>query len=159
MNNMRIKAFLIIASIMALSVGLYYALNSSSGDASQSGDIKAVVYKSPTCGCCGVYASYLKRTGIDVSVIDLDDMTPIKEQYGISPAVQSCHTTVIGDYFIEGHIPVEAIRKVLSEKPNIKGIALPGMPSGSPGMPGPKQGTFDISALSPSGEWEPFMSL
>lgn len=156
---MKIKVFLIIASILLGSVGLYYGLNAGFEGESQSSDIKAIVYKSPACGCCSVYVSYLKRAGIEVSVVERDDMTPIKDQYAISPSVQSCHTTVIGDYFVEGHVPVEVIRKVLSEKPNIKGIALPGMPSGSPGMPGSKQGLFEISALSPSGEWKPFMNL
>ncbi len=110
------------------------------------------VYKSPTCGCCGNYATYLKRQGFDVAVVDTRNMGEIKQKYGIPSALESCHTSVIGDYVVEGHIPVEAINKLLGEKPAIAGIALAGMPSGSPGMPGPKSGPFQIHSLSEPGK-------
>ena len=73
--------------------------------------------------------------------------------------MQSCHTTTIGNYFVEGHIPIEAIEKLMTEKPNIKGIAMPGMPSGSPGMPGAKQGPFIIYAIGNDGSVGEFMRM
>ena len=120
--------------------------------------LAATVYKSPTCGCCGEYISYLKKRGFEVKTENKTDMTAIKVQYGIPESMQSCHTTVMGDYVVEGHIPVEAIQKLLTEKPDIGAIALPGMPQGSPGMPGVKEGKFEIFGLK-DGESEEFMSL
>lgn len=112
---------------------------------------KAVVYKSPTCGCCQNYVSYLSGLGFDVEVVNTNDMDAIKAKYGVPSDLESCHTTIIGDYFVEGHVPGEAIQKLMSELPSIKGIAMPGMPSGSPGMPGAKTGAFKISAVSDEG--------
>ncbi len=119
--------------------------------------LQATVYKTPTCGCCQVYAEYLKHEGLSVKIENLPDLTPIKNQYGIPANLQSCHTTVIGDYVIEGHIPLEIINKLLTEKPDIKGIALPGMPAGSPGMPGQKTGEWTIFALGKDGSIGEFM--
>lgn len=105
------------------------------------------VYKSPTCGCCVNYVAKLRREGVEVEVVEREDMSPIKERYNIPRSMQSCHTTVIGDYFVEGHVPFEAISLLMEQKPDIDGIALPGMPAGSPGMPGIKSAPFDIYGL------------
>jgi hypothetical protein len=112
---------------------------------------KAVVYKSPSCGCCAVYASYLKREGLSVEVVNTDDMQAVKEENNIPQELASCHTTIVGGYVVEGHIPVEAIARLLTESPDIKGIAMPGMPVGSPGMPGAKQFPFEIYKLGAEG--------
>lgn len=100
---------------------------------------EAVVYKSPTCGCCKGWATYLQRNGYQVTVIDREDMDTIKDGLGVPDGMRSCHTAKIDGYVIEGHVPVEAIDKLLSERPKAKGIAAPGMPMGSPGMDGPKE--------------------
>ncbi len=110
--------------------------------------IKATVYKSPECGCCHVWVGYLRENGFDVDVKDMDDVTPVKDRFGVPDDLWSCHTAVIGGYTVEGHVPVEAINRLLAEKPQVKGIALPGMPSGSPGMPGPKTEKFIIYTIS-----------
>ena len=73
--------------------------------------------------------------------------------------MEICHTTIIGDYFVEGHVPLEAVEKLLTEKPDIKGIAMPGMPSGSPGMPGAKKGDFVIYAVNRDGSYEEWTRL
>lgn len=109
---------------------------------------KITVFYSPTCSCCQEYLTYLSAQGFQVEKKETRDMLSVKEKYGIPSEMESCHTAVVNDYFIEGHIPVEAIKKLLKEKPKIDGIALPGMPSGSPGMPGPKKGTLKIHGLS-----------
>ncbi|MBI2236809.1 MAG: DUF411 domain-containing protein [Magnetospirillum sp.] len=103
-----------------------------------AGDTEAVVWKSPSCGCCQGWIDYLKRNGYTAKVIDVEDIDAIKAGMGVPEAMRSCHTARIGGYIVEGHVPVEAIDKLLAEKPKVAGIASPGMPSGSPGMSGPK---------------------
>ncbi len=106
----------------------------------------AIVYKSLTCGCCEGFISELKRD-FDVDVRVMDDISTIKDQYNIPLEMQSCHTTVIGDYFIEGHVPIEAIDELLETMPDVEGIILPGMPAGAPGMSGAKKAPFQIYSL------------
>ncbi len=120
----------------------------------------AIVHKSPSCGCCGVYASYLGKRNFDVEISDMEDLRPIKESLGVPYELESCHTTEVAGYVVEGHIPTEAIEKLLSEKPDIKGIGMAGMPSGSPGMPGPKNGDFVIYEITHDVEkGEVFMTI
>ncbi|MEX2013915.1 MAG: DUF411 domain-containing protein [Parcubacteria group bacterium] len=146
----------IIGIILAMLV--VWALTSSGrNDVNTENPIVATMYKTPTCGCCQVYGQYLKRENVKLTVVDMDDISPIKEQHGISRNLESCHTTMIGGYVVEGHMPMGVIEKLLTEKPDIKGIALPGMPSGSPGMPGPKTGEWTIYALGNDGMITEFM--
>jgi hypothetical protein len=109
----------------------------------------ATVYKSATCGCCGGYVEELKRRGaiVDVKVVSETELANIKIERGIASELQSCHTSIIDGYVVEGHVPIEALTKLRTEKPDIKGIALPGMPSGTPGMPGPKFAPYDVRTL------------
>lgn len=118
--------------------------------------LSAVVYMSPTCGCCHKYVEYLKRKGLEVKTVKLNNVGPKKRAFGIPMDLWSCHTTKIGRYFVEGHVPFEVIEKLLTEQPEINGIALPGMPSGSPGMPGPKTEPFFIYAVK-DGQVSEFM--
>jgi len=119
---------------------------------------KATVYKSPNCGCCVGYVKELEDNGVEVEVVETEDMDSIKQQHNIPSNMQSCHTVVIGDYFIEGHVPLEAVEKLLTEKPDIDGITLPGMLSGTPGMPGVKKAPFNVYQLT-EGESEEFVTL
>jgi hypothetical protein len=109
---------------------------------------KITVYKSPTCGCCVGYIAELNRKGFDVETKSMVDLSPLKQKYNIPLNMQSCHTALVRDYFVEGHVPIEAVDKLLQEHPDIDGIALPNMPAGSPGMPGLKQGPFVIYQLT-----------
>jgi len=111
----------------------------------------AVVYRSPSCGCCEEWISYLKSKGFDATVISTDDVAAVKENMRVPADMQSCHTALIGGYVVEGHVPVEAIAKLLAEKPHVTGIAAPGMPQGSPGMSGPKE-HFTVYAFGPLGK-------
>ncbi|TXT23010.1 MAG: hypothetical protein FD134_2320 [Gallionellaceae bacterium] len=106
----------------------------------------ATVYKSPTCGCCDKYVEYLEKNGFTVKAINEDDMDTIKKRYGTARAA-SCHTMLVDGYVVEGHVPVRAIRKMLSEKPAIAGISAPGMPQNSPGMGEEVPGTLTIYAI------------
>lgn len=116
------------------------------------------VHSSPTCGCCGQYEQYLTEEGFEVESIKEDDNTEIKGSLGIPEGMWSCHTSIVGGYFVEGHVPIEAIRKLLDEQPQIDGIALPGMPPGSPGMGGDKMEPFTIYSIS-DGAIDEFMTL
>lgn len=117
------------------------------------------IYKSQTCGCCGLYVKYLGQKSLAVETVGVDDISMIKAKYSIPSTMESCHTTVIGPYVVEGHMPLEAIEKLMSEKPDIRGIAMPGMPYGSPGMPGSKQEPFVIYALQNDGSVTEFMRI
>lgn len=105
---------------------------------------QATVYKSPLCGCCGEYVKILRQNGYQVTVVDAEDHSAIKRRYGITSALEGCHTTVVGGYAVEGHVPLKMIDRLLTEKPAIRGIALPGMPDGSPGMSGRKTEPFVV---------------
>lgn len=123
------------------------------GDTAQVSDstLIATLYKSPSCGCCGVYASYIQREGYETRTQNVADMTAIKENLEVPKELYSCHTMEISGYVVEGHIPEAAIQKLLTEKPNIKGIGMPGMPAGSPGMPGPKTNDFVVYEIMHDG--------
>ena len=107
----------------------------------------ATMYRSPSCTCCHEYEAILERAGWTVKVVAVDDTAGWKTDRGIPADTWSCHTTVIGDYIVEGHVPLAAIDRLLERAPAIDGIALPGMPPGSPGMDGVAEGLFDVVAL------------
>lgn len=106
--------------------------------------LQGTLYKSPDCTCCEGHATYLKRNGIRVNVIEAVDISAIKKEHGVPVELEGCHTILLGGYVIEGHMPIGSIRKLLRERPAIKGISLPGMPTGAPGMYGPKEKQFVI---------------
>ncbi len=114
------------------------------------------VYKSPTCGCCSKWVSHLEANGFTVEATDVNDINLIKSSFGIPPALASCHTAVIGDYLVEGHVSAEDIVQLLKQKPVIKGIAVPGMPIGSPGMEGRNPQAYDVISFDAQGETEVF---
>ena len=106
-----------------------------------------MVYKSPTCGCCKKWVKHLKKEGFNVKTKDYRDMKPIKKTFGVKPQFQSCHTAKVGKYFIEGHVSASDIKKLLKEKPDIKGLSAPGMPMGSPGMEGHRKDKYNVLAI------------
>lgn len=117
-------------------------------NASARFDGRIIVYKTPECGCCRGYVDYLKKEGYKVEAINVKDLNSINNRYKIPAAMEACHTSVLGDYVVVGHVPVEAIQKLMNERPAIKGIALPGMPLDAPGMGGSGKEEFKIYALS-----------
>ena len=158
------KAFFWTVAIILIVALLFFTLgnNKSSGFATLSAyDGEMTLYKSGSCGCCDVYSNYFKSKGNpNIDVVDLESVNQVKQQYNIPKALESCHTTVLGDYFVEGHIPLNAIEKLLQEKPKIKGIAMPGMPQGSPGMPGvAKEGDFVIYSVNYDGSYQEWMRI
>ena len=114
--------------------------------------ITATLYKNPSCTCCEGYAQYLEKNGFKVTVEPTNDLAEISQKAGVPEDLEGCHTMFVGDYVADGHVPVEVIRKLLAEKPAIAGITLPGMPSGSPGMTGPKTENWTIYAVTKDGK-------
>ena len=116
--------------------------------AAAEGDRTATLYKNPQCGCCEEYADYLRDKGFEVTVKATHDLSLIRREAGIPERLEGCHTTMVGGYVVEGHVPVRAIDRLLAERPVIKGISLPGMPQGSPGMTGRKTAPFTIYEIA-----------
>lgn len=96
--------------------------------------IAMTVYKSPTCGCCKEWIKHVEKNGFACKVIEMPDVTPMKRTSGVPATMDSCHTALVGPYVIEGHVPADLITGLLSKKPAILGLAVPGMPLGAPGM-------------------------
>ncbi|WP_065754018.1 DUF411 domain-containing protein [Bradyrhizobium paxllaeri] len=94
------------------------------------------VYKDPNCGCCSGWVDHLRGAGFSVAVQNTDQLAQIRKQHGIPPELAACHTAIVSGYLVEGHVPAAAIQRLLTERPNAEGIAVPGMPVGSPGMEG-----------------------
>ena len=113
--------------------------------------IRATLYKDPQCGCCEGYAAYLRQNGFTIDIRPTNDLAEISQKAGVPAELQGCHTMFVEDYVVDGHVPVSVIRKLLSERPQIAGITLPGMPNGSPGMTGRKTAPFTIYAVAKNG--------
>lgn len=130
-----------LAAIFILSLGLMACDKAASGP-----DI--TVYKSPTCGCCTKWIAHLEENGFKVTAKNVADVNPYKAENGLPPALASCHTALVDGYVIEGHVPADDIKRLLAEKPAISGLAVPGMPVGSPGMEqGGQKDAYDVVAF------------
>ncbi len=114
--------------------------------------VPMTVYKSPTCGCCGKWVELMRAAGFDVTVSDMPDVSPVKDKQGVPSALRSCHTALVGGYAIEGHVPPDLVKKLLKEKPNAAGIAVPGMPMGSPGMEGDRKDAYNVVLFDKAGK-------
>lgn len=126
--------------------------------ASGSDSTTLVVYKEATCPCCNTWVDYMRSNGFQVVTYNVSDLDAVKQKHDIAPALQSCHTTEVGGYYVEGHVPAELVRRLLSERPRIAGIAVPGMPVGSPGMEvGPPE-PYDILTVDSAGRTAVFAS-
>lgn len=115
------------------------------------------VYKSPTCGCCTAWAEYMEREGFRVQTEDVTNLAAVKDSLGVPSDLSSCHTGVVSDgssrYVVEGHVPVEQVRRLLAEGSDVRGLAVPGMPIGSPGMEqGDRRDPYDVLVVGPEGE-------
>lgn len=139
-------AGLAVVLLVALAVGVLNSIRVGPSEAKAS----AQLYKNPQCSCCEGYASYLRNHGYAVATTPTHDLPLIRRQHGVPAELAGCHTTIVGGYVVEGHVPVSVIDKLLAERPKIKGISLPGMPDGSPGMTGVKSQTFTIYEISDS---------
>ena len=110
-----------------------------------------VVYKDPSCGCCGKWIEHMKAAGFTVSVQDTGNMDAIKKRYKVGKALQSCHTAVVGGYVIEGHVPAADVKQLLAAKPKMLGLTIPGMPASAPGMDMSPFQPYDVLAFDAAG--------
>lgn len=115
----------------------------------------ALVYKSPTCGCCDGWVDHLRANGLEVDARNVSNVNAFKLRYGVPARLASCHTAVIDGYVIEGHVPAADIRRLLAERPDVAGLAVSGMPAGSPGMSGEPQ-PYNVIAFDRGGALEVF---
>jgi hypothetical protein len=115
---------------------------------------RIVVTKDPNCGCCGGWVDHLRTSGFTAEVIESSEINRVKVRLGVPQDLASCHTAEIDGYVIEGHVPVQAIRRLLAERPQAKGLAVPGMPVGSPGMEvaGTEPEPYEVILFGPSGQ-------
>ncbi len=117
---------------------------------------QVTVYKTPTCGCCGKWVEHMQASGFAATTTHLPDLQAIKAKHRVPAALASCHTSLVGGYVIEGHVPAEDIRRLLRERPAIVGLAAPGMPAGSPGMDVPGSPPYQVLAFDKDGRTRVF---
>ena len=112
---------------------------------------EVTVYKNPSCVCCTKWVEHLRANGFDVTVVDASDLAQVKGRYGIPSELAACHTAIVDGYVVEGHVPADVIQRLLKERPAVAGIAVPGMPVGSPGMEGPYREPYDVLTFDRDG--------
>lgn len=112
-----------------------------------------IVHKDPSCGCCGAWIEHLRRAGFSATGRDVTDLRAIKQRLGVPADLASCHTAAVGGYVVEGHVPADAVARLLAERPAATGLAVPGMPIGSPGMEvaGMAPDSYDVILFGPDG--------
>jgi hypothetical protein len=116
------------------------------------------VFKTPTCGCCSKWVDHMRAAGFTVRTTDLNDVSEVKARHGVPPQLESCHTATVGGYVVEGHMPASDVRRLLKERPKVVGIAVPGMPAGSPGMevPGGRVQPYSVVSFDKAGKIQIF---
>lgn len=146
-------------SIVTLSLALLGSLYYFQPQSKKSQTNEVVVYQSRTCGCCKKWVSHLKDNGFNVKSEFVDDVAQLKAKMNVPLNLSSCHTAVVNGYIVEGHVPASAVKKLLSEAPAIKGLAVPGMPMGSPGMEGSYKENFNVLAFEGNGTAKIYMQF
>ncbi|MFU0503814.1 DUF411 domain-containing protein [Pseudaminobacter sp. NGMCC 1.201702] len=116
-----------------------------------AGENEVMLYKNPQCGCCEGHAEHLRQNGFKVTEQATHNLAQMSSEAGIPEEFQGCHLAFVDGYVVSGHVPASTVRKLLTERPDIKGVTLPGMPTGSPGMPGPKEGPLEVLEITKSG--------
>ena len=158
---------------LALSVAVVLALGCTTADASPENDAGAplavadaaqelptvLVYKTPTCGCCNGWVDHMREAGFTVDARDVTDIMSVKRDGGVPVSMSSCHTALIDGYVVEGHVPADQVKRLLAERPEVAGIAVPGMPIGSPGMEGRNPKPYQVLSFTQAGEAEVFADV
>jgi hypothetical protein len=139
------------------AVALLFAVGSP-GTAMAQEAAQMTVWKSPWCGCCGHWVKRMEQAGYSVEVKEVEDLDAVKKMAGVPGELQSCHTARIDGYTIEGHVPAADVERLLSERPKVDGLAVPGMPSGSPGMENGEKDPYDVVTFTRKGETKVFSS-
>jgi hypothetical protein len=137
-----------MSKTLSIAIGLAWLTFSAAAAAPQP---EIEVYKSRACSCCEKWIDHLRAEHFTVRVHDVDDVSPIKRENGIPAEVSSCHTAFVAGYVVEGHVPASDIRRLLAERPKVAGLAVPGMPVGSPGMEGAHPVSYDVVSFGAQG--------
>jgi len=137
-------------------VGLMAAAAFARPAAAASDAAALTVHRDPSCGCCAGWVQHLRDAGFTAQVEETPDLEPIRARLGVPSNLVACHTAEVAGYVVEGHVPAAAVRRLLAERPNAKGIAVPGMPVGSPGMEGGKPQRYEVVLFGADGQ-KPFM--
>lgn len=161
MNRRWLTSRLIAVGLVSTTVGLTGCAIAQTPQAQTAAETainaELTVFRSPTCSCCHKWIEHMEAAGFTVKDKITEDMTAIKAQYGVPASLASCHTTIADGYVIEGHIPAEDVQRLLAEKPEVAGIAVPGMPIGSPGMEsGSYVEPYTVFSFTESGETATF---
>lgn len=143
-----VVGFLVVVAV-AIGVGLALAPRSAAAP-------EVRVFRSATCGCCLGWARHLEAAGFRVEVVDVADLEGVKADLGIPPRLAACHTARVDGFLVEGHVPAEDVHRLLRERPDVRGLAVPGMPEGSPGMEGPNPEPYTVFAFRGDGSHEAF---
>jgi len=117
---------------------------------------RMTVYKTTTCGCCGKWVEHARANGFQVTVRDVPSTAEYRRKYGVPEALQSCHTAIVGGYTIEGHVPAADMLRLLKTRPKAAGLAVPGMPMGSPGMEGARRDPYSVVLFDAAGRFSVF---
>ena len=142
-----------LSALLKSSALIAVAPQLGAGAFAESAPLPAVVvYKDPSCGCCKEWVKHMQKAGFAVTVHDTPDMDGLKASVGLPKTLASCHTAMIGTYLIEGHVPADLVQKFLAEKSTARGLAVPGMVSGSPGMEGGTKEKYDVLVFETSGK-------
>jgi hypothetical protein len=173
---MTFKKSVTLLAVALVVLAAVLVLNRAEGDATESAPVavgmdqpaaaavipagtEMIVYKSPTCGCCEMWIDHVEAAGFTVVTEDVYDLRPVKAENGITSELASCHTAIVDGYVIEGHVPSDVIARLLEERPDIRGLAVPGMPSGSPGMEGGTPVAYDVVAFDADGNTSVYASI
>ena len=148
----RMWSIIIIGGVLTVLMGvMLFAPSVNNANATE-----ITVYKSPNCGCCSKWVDHLRGAGFKVTTNDRMEMNSIKLSSGVKSELRSCHTALVGGYVIEGHVPANDIKRLLQEHPDVTGLAVPGMPMGSPGMEGHYKDNYDVLTFKRNGETSVF---
>jgi len=153
-RNKKNEMFYILGVVTLILTGLilFWTLPYTSANADE-----ITVYKTSACGCCGKWVEHLREAGFHVTTIDQDKgMGELKTSLGVTPQLRSCHTAIVSDYIVEGHVPAEDIKRLLREQPDVVGLTTPGMPMGSPGMEGDFTVPYQVLTFDKNGKTEVF---
>ena len=150
-KNVRNVIGVSVAGVVVALVSAYSGSAANTATAPAAKPIAIKVYKTPQCGCCKAWVQHLSKNGFQVETVDLPDLAMVKQKYGVKPALEACHTALVNGYVVEGHVPADVIKRLLTERPAVVGLSVPGMPAGSPGMEGAMKERYDVLTFDRAG--------
>ena len=152
MSRGKLLGVLAVLAVVAFAGGwLWGGRTQSPPTAAAAAGAKVVMYQNPACGCCGKWARHMREAGFEVEVHKTAELNAIKAREGIDAKIAACHTAYVNGYIVEGHVPAQDVKRLLAERPDVRGITVPGMPSGSPGMEGAYSEPYEVLTFDAAG--------